>query len=125
MKKSSTKIEIIFSVSRFIYLYFSPRIQTQWRNNRPCYPRYAGGRHNRSTRQQNGPNLGQHEKNIWGYKKLRGGKKPIRKTEKKSGDLFFVFGRLKFCGGGKKISRGCQMVTLRHSSNPQIQLFFN
>ena len=30
-------------------------------------------------------------KKIWGYKKLQGGKKPIRKTEIKSDDLFFVF----------------------------------
>ena len=35
--------------------------------------------------------FGRREKNIWGYKKLQGGKKPIRKTEKKSGDLFFYF----------------------------------
>ena len=27
--------------------------------------------------------FGRREKNIWGYKNLQGGKKPIRKTEKK------------------------------------------
>ena len=34
-------------------------------------------------------------KKIWGYKKLQGGKKPIRKTEKKVTTffLFFVFWR--------------------------------
>ena len=30
-------------------------------------------------------------KNIWGYKKLQGGKKPIRKTEKKVATFFFFF----------------------------------
>ena len=40
--------------------------------------------------------FGGREKNIWGYKKLQKGKKPIRKTEKKSGDLF----------GGKKNLQG-------------------
>ena len=28
---------------------------------------------------------------IWGYKKLQGGKKPIRKTEKKVATFFFLF----------------------------------
>ena len=43
-----------------------------------------------------------------GVQKAPGGKKPISKTEKKSGDLFFVcFGNSKkFVGGGTKISRG-------------------
>ena len=55
------------------------------------------------------------EKNIWGYKKLQGGKKPIRKTEKKVTIFFSFFGdSQKFVWGGKKISRGHQMVTLRH-----------
>ena len=62
--------------------------------------------------------FGGREKNIWGYKKLQGGKKPVRKTGKKSGDLFFFFlffgDSKKFVGGGKKISRGHQMVTLSH-----------
>ena len=61
--------------------------------------------------------FGGREKNIWGYKKLQGGKKPIRKTEKKWRPffLFCFFGdSKKFVGGGKKISRGHQMVTLRH-----------
>ena len=31
------------------------------------------------------------ENNIWGYKKLQGGKKPIRKTEKKLTTFFFFF----------------------------------
>ena len=37
--------------------------------------------------------FGGREKNILGYKKLQGGKKPMRKTEKekKSGDLFCSF----------------------------------
>ena len=35
--------------------------------------------------------FGRHEKNIWGYKKLEGGKKPIRKTEKKVATFFFFF----------------------------------
>ena len=49
--------------------------------------------------------FGGREKNILGYKKLQGGKKPIIKTEKKSGDLFFSFSfgdSKKFVGGGKK-----------------------
>ena len=45
--------------------------------------------------------FGRREKNIWGYKKLQGGKKPIRKTDKKSGDLFFFFFFF-FFGGSKK-----------------------
>ena len=39
------------------------------------------------------------EKNIWGYKKLQGGKKPIRKTEKKWRPFFFFFF---FFGDSKK-----------------------
>ena len=35
--------------------------------------------------------FGRREKNIWGYKKLQGGKKPIRKTEKKVATFFFFF----------------------------------
>ena len=49
--------------------------------------------------------FGRREKNIWGYKKLQGGKKPIRKTEKKVATFFFFFFFLetvKNCGGGKK-----------------------
>ena len=50
--------------------------------------------------------FGRREKNIWGYKKLQGGKKPIRKKRKKSGDLFFFFfffgDRKKFVGAAKK-----------------------
>ena len=81
---------------------------TQWGNDRPCY---AGGRHLRGGILPNllffkrkivrrgrkmehiSANLafGGREKNIWGYKKLQGGKKPVRKTEKKSGDLFLSF----------------------------------
>ena len=59
--------------------------------------------------------FGRREKNIWGYKKPQ--KKPIRKTGKKVATFFFFFffGDSKiFVGGGKKMSRGHQMVTLRH-----------
>ena len=35
--------------------------------------------------------FGRREKNIWGYKTLQGGKKPIRKTEKKVATFFFFF----------------------------------
>ena len=35
--------------------------------------------------------FGGREKNIWGYKKLQGGKKPIRKTEKKWRPFFVCF----------------------------------
>ena len=35
--------------------------------------------------------FGRREKNIWGYKKVQGGKKPIRKTEKKVATFFFFF----------------------------------
>ena len=35
--------------------------------------------------------FGRSKKNIWGYKKLQGGKKPIRKTEKKVATFFFFF----------------------------------
>ena len=35
--------------------------------------------------------FGRREKNIWGYKKLQGGKKPIRKTEKKVATFFLFF----------------------------------
>ena len=42
--------------------------------------------------------FGRREKNIWGYKKLQGGKKPIRKTEKKVATFFFFF----FFGDSKK-----------------------
>ena len=56
--------------------------------------------------------FGGREKNIWGYKKLQGGKKPMRKTEKekKSGDLFFCYFFLEtvknLWGAAKKNSRG-------------------
>ena len=42
--------------------------------------------------------FGRREKYIWGYKKLQGGKKPIRKTEKKVATFFFFF-----FGDSKKI----------------------
>ena len=61
--------------------------------------------------------FGRREKNIWGYKKLQGGKKPIRKTEKKVATFFFFlffFGDSKKFVGAAKMSRGHQMVTLRH-----------
>ena len=35
--------------------------------------------------------FGGRKKNIWGYEKLQGGKKPIRKTEKKVVTFFFLF----------------------------------
>ena len=35
--------------------------------------------------------FGGREKNIWGYKNPRGGKKPIRKTEKKVATFFLFF----------------------------------
>ena len=44
--------------------------------------------------------FGRREKNIWGYKKLQGGKKPIRKTEKKVATFFFFF--FFFFGESKK-----------------------
>ena len=52
--------------------------------------------------------FGRREKNIWGYKKLQGGKKPIRKTEKKVATFFFFFflETKKFVGAAKKMSRG-------------------
>ena len=48
--------------------------------------------------------FGRREKNIWGYKKLQWGKKPIRKSEKKVATFFFFFfgDSKKFVGGGKK-----------------------
>ena len=62
--------------------------------------------------------VGRREKNIWGYKKLQGGKKPIRKTEKKVATFFFFFffflETVKNLWGRQKMSRGHQMVTLRH-----------
>ena len=61
--------------------------------------------------------FGGREKNIWRYKKLQGGKKPVRKTEKKSGDLFFFFFLetvKNLWGAAKKSAGGHQMVTLRH-----------
>ena len=62
--------------------------------------------------------IGRREKNIWGYKfKLQDGQEAYKKNRKKSGNLFFIFMFLEtknFVGGGKKISRGHQMVTLRH-----------
>ena len=61
--------------------------------------------------------FGRREKNIWGYKKVQGGKKPIRKTEKKVATFFFFFFFLetvkKLWGAAKK-QQGHQMVTLRH-----------
>ena len=50
--------------------------------------------------------FGRREKNIWGYKKLQGGKKPIRKTEKKV-VTFFFFGDSKiFVWAAKKSAGG-------------------
>ena len=46
--------------------------------------------------------FGRREKNIWGYKKLQGGKKPIRKTEKKVATFFFFFFFFFFFGDSKK-----------------------
>ena len=46
--------------------------------------------------------FGRREKNIWGYKKLQGSKKPIRKTEKKVATFFFVFFLFFFFGDSKK-----------------------
>ena len=47
--------------------------------------------------------FGRREKNIWGYKKLQGGKKPIRKTEKKVATFFIYFfvDSKKFVGAAK------------------------
>ena len=49
--------------------------------------------------------FGRREKNIWGYIKVQGGKKPITKTEKKVATFFFFFfffgDSKKNCGGGK------------------------
>ena len=51
--------------------------------------------------------FGRREKNIWGYKKLQGGKKPIRKTEKKWRLFFlFFFGDSKKCVGAAKNEQG-------------------
>ena len=56
--------------------------------------------------------VGRREKNIWGYKKLQGGKKPIRKTEKKVATFFFFFffffflETVKNLWGRQKMSRG-------------------
>ena len=54
--------------------------------------------------------FGGREKNIWWYKKLQGGNKPIRKTEKKVATFFFFFfffwRRQNFCGGRQKNQRG-------------------
>ena len=52
--------------------------------------------------------FGRREKNIWGYKKLQGGKKPIRKTEKKWRPFFFFFflETVKNLWGRQKMSRG-------------------
>ena len=35
--------------------------------------------------------FGRREKNIWGYKKVQGGKKPIKKPKKKWRPFFFFF----------------------------------
>ena len=94
-------LSVIPSCMRFIYY----RQVTQWRNDHPCYPCHAGGRHLRgaayyriywflnSKMDHISANIaiGRREKNIWGYKKLQGGKKPIRKTEKKVATFFFLF----------------------------------
>ena len=54
--------------------------------------------------------FGRREKNIWGYKKVQGGKKPIRKTEKKVATFFFFFffilETVKNLWGRQKMSRG-------------------
>ena len=56
--------------------------------------------------------FGRREKNIWGYKKLQRGKKPIRKTEKKVATFFclffccFFWRQLKICGGRQKNEQG-------------------
>ena len=46
--------------------------------------------------------FGRREKNIWGYKKLQGGKKPIRKTEKKWRPFFFFGDSIKNLWGAAK-----------------------
>ena len=55
--------------------------------------------------------FGRREKNIWGYKKVQGGKKPIRKTEKKVATFFFFvffffFGDSKKFVGAAKTEQG-------------------
>ena len=65
--------------------------------------------------------FGRRKKNIWGYKKLQGGKKPIRKTEKKSGDLFiylFFFGDSKKFVGAAKNEQGAANSKVRPLPNP-------
>ena len=65
--------------------------------------------------------FGRREKNIWGYKKLQGGKKPIRKTEKKVATFFFFFfffGDSKKFVGAAKNEQGapnCNVTPLRLS----------
>ena len=65
--------------------------------------------------------FGRREKNIWGYKKLQGGKKTIRKTEKKVATFFFFLFFLetvKNLWGRQKMSRGapnCNVTPLRLS----------
>ena len=76
----------------------------QWRNDRPCYPCYAGGGilpnllvfkrkivRLGSKMDHISVNLafGRRKKNIWGYKKLQGRQKAYKKNRKKSGDHFF------------------------------------
>ena len=56
--------------------------------------------------------FGRREKNIWGYKKLQGGKKPIRKSEKNVATFFFFLffffflETVKNLWGRQKMSRG-------------------
>ena len=73
--------------------------------------------------------FGRRENFFWGYKKLQGGKKLIRKTEKKVATFFFFFffilETVKNLWGAAKMSRGHQMVTLRHCFHIKLVSFKN
>ena len=71
--------------------------------------------------------FGRREKNIWGYKKLQGGKKPIRKTEKKVATFFFFLETVKILWRRQKNEQGApngNVTPLGNLSINQWEVFY-
>ena len=122
---------LVITIKNYGQTNYIVKDNAQWRNDRPCYPCYAGGGilpnllFFKRKIVRRGSKMDHISANLaFGGQKAPGGQEAYKKNRKKSGDLFYLFfldtvknlwgAAKKFVGGGKKISRGHQMVTLRH-----------